>query len=261
MAGKKRKTRGGRRAAPRKVARRSSGMAGWIVVALLGLGGYVAYHEGGAERAAVLVTRLDLSRPAGLAAPSPEDDRSRAAPMPDTVAFPTAAIRPEKAVPMPGDRPAVPSDTPMPGALQGMPLQASVPPVARQGAGDTWYYCALRRDHCVIDGDTFILGGETVRIADIDAPETKQAKCESERIRGSAARERLRELLNAGPVTLRPLAGRDEDKYGRKLRIVLRNDRSLGEQLVAEGLARRWTGARQPWCGGVADRPAAAPAG
>src|SRR5437762_4160411 len=43
--------------------------------------------------------------------------------------------------------------------------------------------------------------------------------------------------------------GRDEDRYGRKLRTVERNGRSLGEILIAEGLARRWGGARHSWCG------------
>ena len=42
--------------------------------------------------------------------------------------------------------------------------------------------------------------------------------------------------------------GRDQDRYGRKLRIVTRGGESLGEMLVAEGLAREWTGRREPWC-------------
>jgi endonuclease YncB( thermonuclease family) len=56
-------------------------------------------------------------------------------------------------------------------------------------------------------------------------------------------------LLAAGPFELHALGdGRDEDRYGRKLRIVTRNGRSLGDMLVAEGLARTWTGRREPWC-------------
>jgi endonuclease YncB( thermonuclease family) len=42
---------------------------------------------------------------------------------------------------------------------------------------------------------------------------------------------------------------RDADRYGRKLRVVTRNGRSLGDILVAEGLARRWDGRRRSWCG------------
>ena len=53
---------------------------------------------------------------------------------------------------------------------------------------------------------------------------------------------------NAGPFELHPISGRDEDRYGRKLRIITRGGRSLGDVLVAEGLARTWTGRREPWC-------------
>ena len=42
---------------------------------------------------------------------------------------------------------------------------------------------------------------------------------------------------------------RDEDKYGRKLRTLERAGRSLGDILVAEGLARPWGGFRRSWCG------------
>jgi endonuclease YncB( thermonuclease family) len=104
-----------------------------------------------------------------------------------------------------------------------------------------------RRVTCVVDGDTFWLSGTKIRIADIDTPELSPPRCEAERIKGEAAKSRLRELLNAGPFSL--VAGwRDEDRYGRKLRTVTRDGRSIGEILVAEGLARRWDGARHPWC-------------
>jgi endonuclease YncB( thermonuclease family) len=55
-------------------------------------------------------------------------------------------------------------------------------------------------------------------------------------------------LLAAGPFELETIGGRDEDLYGRKLRIVTRDGRSIGDQLVAEGLARTWSGRREPWC-------------
>src|SRR3546814_19974769 len=56
-------------------------------------------------------------------------------------------------------------------------------------------------------------------------------------------------LLGAGPFELRPGGdGRDEDRYGRKLRIVTRDGQSLGAMLVAAGLAREWTGWRRPRC-------------
>lgn len=102
--------------------------------------------------------------------------------------------------------------------------------------------------NCVVDGDTFWIDGEKIRIADIDAPETHPSRCAEEARLGNAATVRLRALLNAGPMTLEA-ADRDTDRYGRKLRIVVtRGGESIGETLVAEGLARRWGGRREPWC-------------
>ena len=100
----------------------------------------------------------------------------------------------------------------------------------------------------VIDGDTFDFGGMRVRVADIDTPET-EGRCAYETQLAARATRRMRALLGEGPFELhRPPNGRDEDRYGRKLRIVTRGGRSLGDQLVAEGLARTWTGRREPWC-------------
>lgn len=102
---------------------------------------------------------------------------------------------------------------------------------------------------CVVDGDTFYLGGQSVRVADIDAPETHPSRCAYEASLGNQATIRLYQLLNAGPFTLAPWTdGRDTDQYGRLLRIVVRDGESLGGVLVEEGLARTWTGSRQPWC-------------
>ncbi|HZG47467.1 MAG TPA: thermonuclease family protein [Allosphingosinicella sp.] len=98
----------------------------------------------------------------------------------------------------------------------------------------------------VIDGDTFDYAGERIRIADIDTPELR-ARCEEESRLARAATARLRSLLTSGPFELKRL-GRDEDRYGRKLRIVTRGGHSLGDVLVSEGLARTWTGRREPWC-------------
>ena len=102
--------------------------------------------------------------------------------------------------------------------------------------------------NCVVDGDTFWMAGEKIRVADIDAPETHPPRCALEADLGNRATLRLQALLNAGPFTLEPI-DRDEDQYGRKLRLVMRGSASLGELLVVEGLARRWTGHRDPWCG------------
>lgn len=104
-----------------------------------------------------------------------------------------------------------------------------------------------RRATCVVDGDTFWLDGVKIRIADIDAPELSPPRCDVERAKGEAAKYRLQDLLNAGAFSL--VGGeRDEDRYHRKLKTVTRDGRSIGDTLVAEGLARRWDGARLGWC-------------
>ncbi len=104
-------------------------------------------------------------------------------------------------------------------------------------------------DNCVIDGDTIRLAGERVRLEDIDAPETHNARCAYEQQLGDRATRRLAELINAGPFELVSAGERDRDQYGRALRVVVRNGQSLGDTLVGEGLARTWDGARHPWCG------------
>lgn len=101
---------------------------------------------------------------------------------------------------------------------------------------------------CVIDGDTIRIDGQSIRIADIDTPEVRGYRCQQELALGEAATQRLVELVNSGPFELGNYE-RDEDFYGRKLRILRRDGQSLGMILVAEGLARPWGGARQSWCG------------
>jgi endonuclease YncB( thermonuclease family) len=103
------------------------------------------------------------------------------------------------------------------------------------------------RQNCVVDGDTIWYEGLKIRLADIDAPEIRDPKCASEATLGHRAKRRLFELINSGPIEV-VRTGRDEDRYRRKLRVVMQNGRSLGEVLVAEGLARRWDGARRSWC-------------
>lgn len=96
-----------------------------------------------------------------------------------------------------------------------------------------------------IDGDTLEIGGMRVRLADIDAPELFSPQCAAERALAERARIRLAELVSAGPVTL---SGTGKDLYRRELRVVLAAGQSVGLVLVHEGLAREWTGRREPWC-------------
>ena len=104
------------------------------------------------------------------------------------------------------------------------------------------------RTNCVVDGDTFWFRGQKIRIADIDTPELSPPRCEREARLGEAAKYRLLGLLNDGAFSL-ARGSRDEDRNGRKLRTVLRRGSSIGNILIAEGLARPWKGHRRSWCG------------
>lgn len=101
--------------------------------------------------------------------------------------------------------------------------------------------------NCVVDGDTIWFKRQNIRVADIDAPETHEPRCGSEQALGDRATLRLQQLLNGGHVTLQSI-DRDEDSYGRKLRLVMVDGDSVGDTLVGEGLARWYAGGRKPWC-------------
>lgn len=133
---------------------------------------------------------------------------------------------------------------PDPGTWRGADRQAVGPAASADftlcHSGGGW--------NCVVDGDTFYHEGVKIRVADIDTPETHPPRCAAEARLGEAATMRLRALLDAGPFTLATI-DREEDRHGRKLRVVMRDGGSLGDALVAEGLARPYAGGRRgSWC-------------
>ena len=103
----------------------------------------------------------------------------------------------------------------------------------------------------MIDGDTIYACGSgcyTVRILNIDAPEMPpKAKCEKEAKMALEARARLATAIEGRTVEL-VREGRQRDRYGRLLARVVLQGRDMGEMLIREGLARPWTGKREPWC-------------
>lgn len=100
------------------------------------------------------------------------------------------------------------------------------------------------RVSCVVDGDTFWFGGEKFRLAGIDAPEVTEP-CIEARILAARSAERLRALLSTGEPSI---ARAGADRYGRTLAAFSVGGRDLGDQLVAEGLARPWPGRKVEWC-------------
>lgn len=116
----------------------------------------------------------------------------------------------------------------------------------------------LRSTLVVIEGDTFLLAGERIRLDGIDAPDLRHARCDGERERGVAARERLERLLSA--ANGRPRVRRTgTDVYGFTLARVTADGRDVGETLLAEGHAlayARGSAAKlariEQWCGASA---------
>lgn len=103
----------------------------------------------------------------------------------------------------------------------------------------------------VIDGDTFRLSsGERIRIADIDAPESRadQAKCAVEQARGKVVTRAVIPLLKGREVSVERV-GRSYDRTVARVRM---GGDDLGAILVSKGLARWWL-RDQPkpdWCRG-----------
>ena len=122
------------------------------------------------------------------------------------------------------------------GALAILPLLAAAPP----DRGRIAY---------VIDGDTVRLdGGERIRIAGIDAPETRvgQARCAREIQRGKAATAVARALLDGREVTI-VRVGRS---YQRTVAHLQLEGRDVASDLVRRGAARTWPRGRSKpdWC-------------
>jgi len=100
----------------------------------------------------------------------------------------------------------------------------------------------------VWDGDSLRLGmtqeAEAIRIFNIDAPEI-EGQCAYESDLAQHSKHRLAELLAGQRVEI---LREGADRYGRTLAVVRVNGRDAGDILVREGLARTWSGRREPWC-------------
>jgi endonuclease YncB( thermonuclease family) len=105
----------------------------------------------------------------------------------------------------------------------------------------------------IIDGDTLRIDGVTVRIVEIDTPETWQSRCENELVLGLKAKERLKEIIDSGPVRFEKTG---IDRYRRILARVFAGDINIGETLLAEGHALPYRAGSKSklqrlrvWCG------------
>lgn len=107
----------------------------------------------------------------------------------------------------------------------------------------------VQSPYVAYDGDSIrdTRTGERIRISDIDAPEIgSRCRCATECGLAIRARDFLARRLAEAYMVEIVRVGRD--RFGRTLAILRVNGRSVGDDLVAAGLARVWTGRREPWC-------------
>jgi endonuclease YncB( thermonuclease family) len=100
------------------------------------------------------------------------------------------------------------------------------------------------RANCVVDGDTIWVDHEKIRLETIDAPEV-HGRCAYETDLAAKATRRLQALLSGQRMSI---VRSGHDIYGRTLARVSTDRGEVGGVLASEGLARRWTGHREPWC-------------
>jgi micrococcal nuclease len=101
--------------------------------------------------------------------------------------------------------------------------------------------------NCVASGDSFYLGGKTVRIAGIEAPQLYGAACSRESTLGRSAASKLQGLLNSGGLQLTKV-GPDLERYGLLLRDVSVNGKNVGEAMMKSGHARAIGDPNRDWC-------------
>ncbi|MBX4962108.1 hypothetical protein [Rhizobium binae] len=221
-------TRGRRKAPARgKSKARSSGggLLPWAVIGIAAIGGIVAHDHWKS------IQTLLASRSA-------------------TATRETAEPRPVARRDVPPKQVALAAPTPKAGPVTAQPLPPAVQPVkAVPAAAETgtaaFGYCGQGAHiNCVGDGGVFWYKGEKIVIADMASPIVDRARCDDERRIAFAAKSRLLTLLNAGPFTMN--AAGKTDTSGAP-RVVSRDGRSFGAQLINEGLARK-PGAGGAWC-------------
>ena len=112
----------------------------------------------------------------------------------------------------------------------------------------------------IIDGDTLKIDAMTIRIVEIDTPETFRSRCENELVLGLKAKERLAQLVRGGADVTYKSTG--IDRFGRTLAHVFAGSVNVGEVLMREGHALHYEKGSEAkaarlkvWCGPQAELP------
>lgn len=111
----------------------------------------------------------------------------------------------------------------------------------------------------VLSGDTFIVDGRGVRLANAFAPEPiPRARCWAEALAAKQTARVVQQMMReATSIEVRPTGPRDE--YNRQFAIVTLSGLDLGQTLYDEGLAGRPGTQRFPWCDPISQRAEGAP--
>jgi endonuclease YncB( thermonuclease family) len=205
------------------------GLTPWFAAGILALGGIVAYDHWGE-----LKPRLAATEKVAAASIA-----QHVTPQKPALAPAPVVRRQVTSLPVPPEPiPVVPVSAPRPS-----PAVAAAPAAAVESFG----FCGEGTHfNCVVDGNTFWVRGAKIRIADIETPDIDPPACPEAKNRGTAAKLRLLALLNQGAFTLQPSAS-DADKEGLKFRTLYRQGRSIGMEMVGEGLAQP-AGSHKSWC-------------
>lgn len=257
----------GRARKTRRSTKAKGGMAPWYGAAALVVAGIVIYDHRDdlarylppAKPSATSASRQEAAKPQPTLRPSPpapvQGNRSALATPSGNVPVPPASI-PSRSVPVTAPQPTA------------KPMLASLPPpvipsvngakalapdggAKMVGAGfkGQFYYCGRSGlNNCIAESGVFWHDKTAVRLADVDVPSAESARCDAERQRGFRAKVRLRELLDAGPFDLVLSDSGDREQSGAKLRVAMRGGKSIGDQLVQEGLAQPKGGRFTNWC-------------
>ncbi|WP_049734855.1 hypothetical protein [Rhizobium ecuadorense] len=235
-------TRGRRKAPARgKSKARSSGggLLPWAVIGIAAIGGIVAHDHWKSIEPMLARQSAPVAREAAEQRPVASKDVP-----PKQVALATPT--PKAAPPVKQSQLLPPATIPTPAIQPVKAVPSPLTPANPETGTVAFGYCGQGAHiNCVGDGGVFWYKGEKIVIADMASPVVDQARCDGERRVAFAAKSRLLGLLNAGPFTMNA-AGKTEASGAP--RVVSRDGRSFGAQLINEGLARKPGAAGGAWC-------------
>lgn len=220
----------------------------WVVIGVLAVGGIAIYDNWKTVRPMLAshAPAPSMSRSVAMTKSTPARADARDAerdPGPKQTASISSISRilPPAAVPIPAAKAPVAAER---AAAPEKAMPVSISPASTEAAKAAFGYCGQGEHiNCVADGGTFWYKGEKIVIADIVSPGIDNARCDGERKMGFAAKLRLLNLLNAGAFSMNAAGQPGKDGAPR---VISREGRSIGTQMVNEGLARK--PGKGAWC-------------